>query len=131
LPSLETSLPTIVRRASDVYARILLAKGIGYPLWIPEPSACLPEYGTEGVSVGDVGVITFDGHFDFLFNIFLPPDHTNNRFAPPGFLPLPSLQETDVNRRHNIHSPGCVLCSTTITRQVYALGDQFQNNGPG
>jgi hypothetical protein len=46
---------------SQLYSRLLLSKGAGYPLWLPEPYDDLPlEYKERGVSVGDVGVITND-----------------------------------------------------------------------
>ena len=32
------------------------AKGIGFPLWHPEPSQYPPRYQRRGVDVGDVGV---------------------------------------------------------------------------
>lgn len=125
-PEIPRQGPT--ERASDVYARILLTKGIGYPLWIPEPSDEFPEYEREGVSIGDVGVITFDGRFDFLFNICLPPGHPNNRRAPPNFEPLPEVQPGDVITTHNIHSPGCVIASKSITRQIFNSDVQSQHN---
>ncbi|KIK57597.1 hypothetical protein GYMLUDRAFT_75530 [Collybiopsis luxurians FD-317 M1] len=73
------------------YAQLLLPRGNGYPMWRPEPSETLPEHAKLGVDVGDVGLITEDGGFDFLFNIFLPADHPINtpRGVPEGFIPLP------------------------------------------
>jgi hypothetical protein len=129
LSSPEVSRRERAGRASDVYARILLTKGIGYPLWIPEPSDYSPEYEREGVSIGDVGVITFDGRFDFLFNVYLPSNHPNNELVPPAFQSLAETQRRAVITTPNIHSPGCVIASGSITRQIVDSDVQFQHNG--
>jgi hypothetical protein len=61
--------------AADIYARCLLPLKEGYPLYCPE----LPDrlnvggyyesYRKKGISIGDIGIITADGDFDYLFNI--------------------------------------------------------------
>jgi hypothetical protein len=99
-------------RASDVYSRILLAKGIGYPLWIPEPP---PQYEKEGVSIGDVGLITFDGRFDILFNVFSSSADDNENFAPPTLQRLPQIQSRDIIWPLDVHSPGSVFKSSSVT----------------
>ncbi|KAF8838095.1 hypothetical protein BDN67DRAFT_1013362 [Paxillus ammoniavirescens] len=62
----------------DVYARRMIRAdpSRGYPLWFPEPDSNLPEAcRTEGLRIGDVGIVTEDGSFDLLFNICSPRDH--------------------------------------------------------
>ncbi|KAK7026840.1 hypothetical protein VNI00_015382 [Paramarasmius palmivorus] len=74
-----------------VYVRMLLTKKKGYPLWNPSVSNALPlDYRKIGVSIGDVGSISEDGSFQYLFNIFLPADAALNRArgVPNGFSPL-------------------------------------------
>ncbi len=57
-------------RAHAIYTKLLLRRGHGYPLWIPESDYNLPDaYRDKGVSVGDLGILTDDGGFDFLFNV--------------------------------------------------------------
>ena len=42
----------------------------GYPLYRPEPAKSLPSnLRRKGIRIGDVGLITQDGSFDFLFNV--------------------------------------------------------------
>jgi hypothetical protein len=65
--------------AASIYAECLLPLKEGYPMYLPE----LPDrsnaagdyeaYRSEGISIGDVGIITADGDFDFLFNICIDP----------------------------------------------------------
>jgi hypothetical protein len=99
--------------SSDTYARILLVKSIGYPLWFPEPSNYPPEYQKTGIGIGDVGHITFDGHFDFLFNICLPSDHPVNYQAPPEFRPLEINREVDLKATLQICTGG-IIASESI-----------------
>jgi hypothetical protein len=68
----------------------LLPKKQGFPLWLPQPNSNLPEeYRKDGVGIGDVGIITSQGFFDFLFNICRPSDHPINRNrVPENFMPL-------------------------------------------
>ncbi|KAJ8079809.1 hypothetical protein PM082_016631 [Marasmius tenuissimus] len=76
---------------SQIYCRTLYTLGHGCALWGPEPNDDLPsEYRESGTGVGDVGLVTSDGRFDFLFNICLPEDHPINQYngVPPGFEPL-------------------------------------------
>lgn len=69
----------------------LLSKNRGYPLWIPSPSTSLPILNRKlGVSLGDVGVLTSEGGFDYLFNIFHDATHPINAVVgvPEGFVPF-------------------------------------------
>ena len=79
----------------------------GFPLWIPQPNMTLPpSYQRQGVSIGDVGIITPDGGFDFLFNVCLPAEHPSNpEVLPEGFVPL-ELKPTDICKfpAHHLHS---------------------------
>ncbi|PFH47984.1 hypothetical protein AMATHDRAFT_150842 [Amanita thiersii Skay4041] len=62
----------------------MLHQKLGYPLYMPEPDRNLPiAYRMNGISIGDVGRITPDGAFDFLFNICSPADDPMN----PSVLP--------------------------------------------
>jgi len=73
----------------------------GFPLWIPQPNETLSRsYQGQGVSIGDVGIFTSDGGFDFLFNVCLPAGHTSNPDElPQGFTPF-DLKATDVCKLH-------------------------------
>ncbi|KAL0569231.1 SCF ubiquitin ligase complex subunit cdc4 [Marasmius crinis-equi] len=75
---------------SQIYASALCTLGHGYPLWIPEPNNALSaQYQESGVRIGDVGVLTDDGGFNFVFNVCSPADDPVNQFGlPPGFQPL-------------------------------------------
>jgi hypothetical protein len=82
----------------EVYARLLLPKRRGFPLWIPQPHRNLPpEYRRNGVSFGDVGIITSEGVFDFLFNACLPSYHCiNGGGVPDDFRPLDPPKPVDI-----------------------------------
>ena len=73
----------------------------GFPLWIPQPNMTLPRsYQRQGVSIGDVGIFTSDGGFDFLFNVCLRAgDSSNPDELPEGFFPF-ELKPTDICKFH-------------------------------
>jgi hypothetical protein len=103
---------------SQVYARRLLPKEHGYPLWIPEPNIRLPEeYQAQGVCIGDVGLVTPKGDFSFLFNICLPANHSINLGRTPEQFECVDLDiERDIAEYPNFHSSGSyVACSSIKT----------------
>ena len=57
------------RTRAHIYSVQMLTQGSGYPLYMPTPSGGLPiTYQKRGIRIGDVGTITANGAFDFLFN---------------------------------------------------------------
>ncbi|ESK87781.1 hypothetical protein Moror_15371 [Moniliophthora roreri MCA 2997] len=97
---------------SERYARLFMMEQRGYPLWSPAPNSSLPiEYIRKGVQIGDLGVITEDGMFDFLCNITLKaedPIHTRHG-VPRGFVPLECPLDIVWDKR--FHSNRHHLCS--------------------
>ncbi|KAJ7603227.1 hypothetical protein DFH06DRAFT_937565, partial [Mycena polygramma] len=65
----------------------------GCPLWSPSPNSAhqIPvAHRKYGISLGDVGLITPAGAFDFMFNIFAAkndPLNGNGKNVPDGFSP--------------------------------------------
>ena len=116
---------------SNIFSRILLVKRIGYPLWFPEPSSYPPEYPRKGVGVGDVGVMSTDGHFDFLFNICFPSDHPVNLNTPPEFQPLVFNGESDIITTPQIHTLGTVIASEGIQMGPLESDAEGQPSGDG
>jgi hypothetical protein len=56
------------------------------------------EYQRTGILIGDVGIITSRGTFDFLFNICLPVDHpVNSNGVPEQFEPF-MIKPADVEK---------------------------------
>ena len=116
MPSRSQPLP--IQKGSEIYYRHLSVKALGYPLWMPEPNAGLPtQYQVKGVSIGDVGIITPSGSFDFLFNICLPVgDPINPEELPEHFTPIdPPLKPIDTLRQMEF-KPYNYLASSSIER---------------
>jgi hypothetical protein len=103
---------------SEVYARQLLPKKYGYPLFIPAPHNNLPqEYRDRGASIGDVGIIKPNGSFSFVFSICEPATGPVNCFGvPEGFEQVALGRESIevVDDRHNARSD---VVSTSISRK--------------
>ena len=94
--------PLPVRRRWEIYDQLLALIRLGIPMQHPEPNRTLPDaYRRRGITIGDVGILTPFGGFDFMFNICLPADHPiNQQGLPEGFSPLfPPLQPSDVDIR--------------------------------
>ncbi|PPQ89034.1 hypothetical protein CVT25_004676 [Psilocybe cyanescens] len=105
------------QKSNEVYEKQLSMKGRGFPLWIPEPNRRLPiTYRREGVSIGDVGIITPSGGFSFLFNICLPADDPINRGrVPEDFEPIYPQLDADMDIREFFEfKQGNYLASTSI-----------------
>ncbi|PPQ91597.1 hypothetical protein CVT25_013695 [Psilocybe cyanescens] len=116
----DTSTPLPIQRSCDVYNRHLGCKGRGFPLWIPEPNNNLPiEYRRIGIDIGDVGIITKSGNFDFLFNICLPAEHPIHRDGvPEGFTPCRPVRSSDIHR-YTEFDAGAFLTSTSVDKSRY------------
>ncbi|KAJ7592860.1 hypothetical protein C8J56DRAFT_483929 [Mycena floridula] len=113
---------------SDLYAKLLFPRRRGYPLWTPEPNRQLPhEYRSVGQRIGDVGVITPDGGFDFLFNICHQADHPIHvRGVPPNFVPInPDTLELD--EIHPFHSPNTDITTQNIRKTDIQVGITGEN----
>ena len=112
--------PLPIQKSCDIYSRLLAVKGRGFPLWIPGPSANLPiEYRRVGIAVGDVGILTKSGSFDFLFNICLPKNHPINQAGvPDGFYPLDDILRSDI-LRHDEFDAGSHVASTFVETVRY------------
>ena len=104
---------------NEIYERLLRRKGRGFALYIPEPNKRLPiAYQKIGIHIGDVGFITPDGGFSFLFNICVPQDHPiNPPILPEDFRPLqPKLTYVDVIEFPRFKS-GSYLASASIEKK--------------
>ncbi|KIM91595.1 hypothetical protein PILCRDRAFT_27775, partial [Piloderma croceum F 1598] len=106
----------------DVYARQLFPKRYGIPLFIPEPYDNLPsEYRNQGASIGDVGTITQDGSFSFVFNICKPSDDpVNCNGVPAGFKQV-SLLQGEISYLHNMHAPGSDVSSASVQKECLTV----------
>lgn len=105
-----------VRLDDDIYYRHMFAEGRGIPMRLPEPSVTLPrEYQRRGIAIGDVGILTEFGGFDFMFNICLPADDPIHRQGlPEGFSPLfPPLSPSDIYR-HKEFKSNSYLASASV-----------------
>ena len=72
----------------------------------------------KGIRIGDVGLVTPTGSFDFLFNACLPADHPiNPRVLPNNF---EVLQLADVSVNKNFDS-GTLLLSEHVKQAGEAL----------
>ncbi|ESK91853.1 hypothetical protein Moror_10505 [Moniliophthora roreri MCA 2997] len=83
----------------QVYPRVLYPLRDGIPLWFPEDNASpnFPEeHQSTGVRVGDVGILSPEGRFDFIFNICHPEDDPVQWKVPDDFVQMedsPPMEE--------------------------------------
>ncbi|KIL57964.1 hypothetical protein M378DRAFT_355984 [Amanita muscaria Koide BX008] len=92
-----------VRSIADRYTRTMLKCLAGYPLYDPRPyNDFTAEYLRKGVRIGDVGVVTKDGAFDFLFNVCPSKSGLINPPNLPSGSTLEKLEESDTNRKEKI-----------------------------
>ncbi|KAK0445317.1 uncharacterized protein EV420DRAFT_1648449 [Desarmillaria tabescens] len=105
------------QHAHVLYTKLLLSRGHGYPLWIPEPDYSLcSAYVDRGICVGDVGIIRDDGGFDFIFNAFLEADNpVHEGGVPPNFAPLRMESRNPVRTIYCQHPRGSSVRSSHVS----------------
>ncbi len=111
-------------RAHVVYRRLLSRTGHGYPLWIPDPDENLPDvYRKDGITIGDVGLLTEDGGFDFLFNVHASAnDPVNGGGVPLDFHPLSASNDPHPIRKTSfIHKEQSSITSAHVTKKSIAM----------
>ncbi|KIJ99820.1 hypothetical protein K443DRAFT_157470 [Laccaria amethystina LaAM-08-1] len=128
-PPTEEGNPLERESSNSIYSRHMYLQAHGFPLWIPQPNETLdPSHRRQGVSIGDVGIFTPDGGFNFLFNICLPAGHPSNPEAlPEGFVSL-ELKPTDV-RKFYAHSSHSHLASPSVKRRDRATFEYSGSDG--
>ncbi|KDR83120.1 hypothetical protein GALMADRAFT_152096 [Galerina marginata CBS 339.88] len=90
----------LFQRSCDIYYRLMVVKGRGSPMRIPAPNQNLDiSYQREGTTIGDVGIVTASGSFDFLFNICLPHDHPINPLELPENFTTLAISPLDIQRQ--------------------------------
>ncbi len=116
------------QRAQAIYIPLMLGLGHGFPLWFPDMDSNLPTaYRATGTRVGDLGYITDDGGFAYLFNVCTSAsDVINVGRVPPDFQPL-VLPSPSVRAWQETHpSPTALTTShvqqTTIELEASAQG---------
>ncbi|KAJ7116720.1 hypothetical protein C8R44DRAFT_709038 [Mycena epipterygia] len=118
---------------SRCYTKLLASKGLGYPLWHPQPIDSLPnEYKREGVRIGDVGYINDRGAFSFLFNICCDADDLINLHfgVPDGFQKLDLDPGRSVERIDVAFSPGSEILTETIQTREISFGVELNGAIP-
>lgn len=118
--------PGPIRRSCDIYNQHMGAKGRGSPLWIPEPNKNLHiNYQRQGLAIGDVGIITVSGSFDFLFNISLPADHPfNPKELPDNFVPL-FIEPEDIQKRSEFKGESYLSSTSVKTSRHSGEGSSY------
>ncbi|KAK7017207.1 hypothetical protein R3P38DRAFT_3560784 [Favolaschia claudopus] len=74
---------------ADIYTSEMVLQGRGYPLYCPAPPNYHPNIKC-GTEIGDVGCITSEGNFNYVFNVF----SSTNAGQPEGFEKF-TLPESD------------------------------------
>ncbi|KAF5375311.1 hypothetical protein D9757_009681 [Collybiopsis confluens] len=119
IPSFERSMASLVDEFDSLneieeYVQSLLPQKRGYPLWSPKPGDWLPPaFREEGVRIGDVGIVTEMGQFDYLFNTCLPADDPVNQGRVPH--DFKQLQGVDIHDTvwSQEFGPGSVVASNS------------------
>jgi len=75
------------------------------------------EYRRQGINIGDVGIITSTGEFDFLFNILQPPEHAvNGGSVPHVFSPIPRQELGRDIQETIVYGPNTHLASSSVRK---------------
>ncbi|KAK0433775.1 hypothetical protein EV421DRAFT_1690386, partial [Armillaria borealis] len=106
-------------RAPDIYVPLLMTKGHGYPLWLPDPFSTLPPaYLRCGTQVSDLGYLTDDGGFAYLFNVCKDAsDPINLNRVPPDFVPVMGIPDPGIQGRLEMHDKNSVITTAAVEQK--------------
>ncbi|PBK59497.1 hypothetical protein ARMSODRAFT_854828, partial [Armillaria solidipes] len=109
-----------------IYVPLLITKGHGYPLWLPDPFSTLPPaYLRCGTQVGDLGYLTDDGGFAYLFNVCKDAsDPINLNRVPPDFVPVMGIPDPGIQGQLEMHDRNSVI--TTAAVEQKSIGSSSQ-----
>lgn len=99
---------TPIMSLASIYAKQLLSRGYGLPLWRPEPT----KFGE--VHMGDVGFVE-DGHFYRLFNVTRSRDHPLNKWGVPDDFVMLKVDEDLHHHTEEQYLPPGPICTTSTT----------------
>jgi hypothetical protein len=115
----------MMKSPQQIYSEQLIPLVKGHPLWIPEPPSSLPPTHRElGIVPGDVGFLSPDGDFHYLFHVFSgpggprPEDPNPNPYgAPKNFVAI-EVQEEDnstpsIIKHQRLYTTGTCVPSKT------------------
>lgn len=107
---------------NHVYERQLLEKQRGFPLWMPECNlSWRVEKQKQGIRVGDVGLITKNGSFTYLFNITVPVGHpVQPSSMPEGYEPIQTHAEGDISMCMYFKPRSCLTSLSVKSKEVDA-----------
>ncbi|KAJ7712806.1 hypothetical protein B0H16DRAFT_1899789 [Mycena metata] len=112
----------------DLYSRLLLATGNGYPLSYPQPSDDLPpECQERGLEIGDVGALSSDGSFNVFFNVRRPDHDPVNRFGVPAGFERVDLGYNPFISKKSYHRPGSHVSNTNMNKQRLDVNVEVDN----
>ncbi|KAJ3973393.1 hypothetical protein EV361DRAFT_900389 [Lentinula raphanica] len=117
---------------SEIYAQMLLLRKRGYPLWKPKShNTRLPEvYKKNGVHIGDVGILTESGGFDYLFNVCHGANHELNfGRVPEDFKPILDLDADDTEENDEEYPKGSHVSSDP--NRIHQSTIQVENSYQG
>ena len=114
----EQPAPHLKEGAPQTFFRSFKDHFLGLPLHKPGPDARLSiECRQLGISIGDIGMITGEGGFDYLFNVYRQgSDPLNPEGAPAGVQPLP--ESTQGIFRTPSFSPNDYITSHSVEKCV-------------
>ncbi len=109
----------------NVYIQLMSTLGYGYPLWFPDHDPNLPPtYPKDGTRIGDLGYLTDEGDFEYLFNVCTDASNpSNSGRVPPDFVPLTDIPEPAVEKQLEMHEKNKVLTASS-ERQLSMRPDQ-------
>ncbi|KAF7331207.1 Cell division control protein [Mycena sanguinolenta] len=110
---------------ADLYSKLLLAAGHGYPLSKPQPYDNFPR--PEGVEIGDVGTVADDGTFIVFFNIRKRNEPVNRPDLLKGYEEVP-LNPEDYLLRSEQFGPGSHVSNSKLRKGKWDLKVDVDNN---